>query len=148
MQTEKIDLSEALPLIKSVLATGGVFRLYPHGVSMLPTIREGRDTVSLSSPEGIKRGDIVLYTRQADGAPILHRVVRATENGFDIRGDNQIMPEKDVRSQNVIAVVSEYTNGKRTVKRGSFTFGIQNIAADIERPFKRLYRHFFGFSKK
>ena len=42
-----IRLSDYDPLIREVLASGGEFRLYPHGTSMRPLLRQGRDSVSL-----------------------------------------------------------------------------------------------------
>ena len=34
----KINMEELVPLIKEVIDSGAVFRLYPRGESMLPTI--------------------------------------------------------------------------------------------------------------
>ncbi len=140
MQIEKIDLAEAIPVIREVISAGGVFRIYPHGISMLPTIREVRDTVCLSSPNDIVRGDIVLFVR-TNGSVVLHRVVKVNKNGYDICGDNQFVPEKNIGTESIVAVVSEYTNGEKTIKRGDRTFKKQYLTVSVMRPFKRVYRH-------
>ena len=57
---EPIHLSDYEELIREVLASGGEFRLYPHGISMLPLLRQGRDSVSLRQVDSpIRKGDIL-----------------------------------------------------------------------------------------
>ena len=36
-------MEELVPLITEVINSGAIFKLYPHGQSMLPTIEEGVD---------------------------------------------------------------------------------------------------------
>ena len=47
--SDPIHLSDHEELIREVLASGGEFRLYPRGTSMLPLIRQGIDSVALRS---------------------------------------------------------------------------------------------------
>ena len=49
MEEHRIPLTELLPVIREVLASGGEFSLKPRGESMRPYFREGRDTVVLSA---------------------------------------------------------------------------------------------------
>ena len=80
-KTETMELSLLLPLIEEVLAQGGEFELHPRGKSMLPAIREGRDTVMLSrATPPYTRGDLLLY-RRTNGTFVLHRVVRVEKDG-------------------------------------------------------------------
>ena len=44
---DPIRISDYESIIREVLSSGGEFRLYPHGTSMLPLLRQGRDSVSL-----------------------------------------------------------------------------------------------------
>ena len=46
LRTE-FDMRELYPLLSEVLESGGEFRLYPKGTSMLPLLREGEDSVLL-----------------------------------------------------------------------------------------------------
>ena len=47
--SDPIHPSDHEELIREVLASGGEFRLYPHGTSMLPLLRQGIDSVALRS---------------------------------------------------------------------------------------------------
>ena len=67
-------IEDVMPILSEVIGSGGEFELYPRGTSMLPLIREGRDSVILISPDSPDVGDIVLY-RRAGGQYVLHRIV-------------------------------------------------------------------------
>ena len=103
---EPIHLSDYEDLIREVLASGGEFRLYPHGISMLPLLRQGRDSVSLRQVDSpIRKGDILFYQRP-DGSFVLHRVRAVTPNGLTLMGDNQTLPERGVSPDWVIGRVT------------------------------------------
>ncbi len=99
-----LPMEQMWPLIESVFAEGGRFRLFPRGTSMLPLLRAGRDSVLLEPASHIRPRDILLY-RRPDGQFVLHRLVRATENGLDMRGDNQSVIEHNVDRDAVLARV-------------------------------------------
>lgn len=112
-ELQKFSLSEYDSTIREVLDSGGVFRIYPSGTSMLPLLREGRDSVLLSKPQGrLKRGDIAFYQRSG-GAYILHRVIGVSEGGYTMCGDNQTSPEEGVTDSCIIGYVSELYRGDR-----------------------------------
>ena len=93
---EPIRLSDYDSLIREVLSSGGEFRLYPHGTSMLPLLRQGRDSVSLRQVDSpIRKNDILFYQRP-DGAYVLHRVRTVTPKELTMWGDNQTAPERGV----------------------------------------------------
>lgn len=101
-------LEELMPLMRERLAEGQRVRLSPMGVSMLPMLREGRDTVELSAPpKRLKRFDLPLYQR-ADGKYVLHRVVRVGKT-YTCAGDNQTALEHGITHEQVIAVVTAFT---------------------------------------
>ena len=50
---EPIRLSEYNALIREVLESNGEFRLYPRGISMLPLLRQGRDSVALRRVDSV-----------------------------------------------------------------------------------------------
>ena len=103
---EPIHLSDYDGLIREVLASGGEFRLYPHGSSMLPLLRQGRDSVSLRRVDSpIRRGDILFYQRP-DGSFVLHRVRAVAPDGLTLIGDNQTRPEYGVSPDWVIGRVT------------------------------------------
>ena len=103
---EPIHLSDYEDLIREVLASGGEFRLYPHGISMLPLLRQGRDSVSLRQVDSpIRKGDILFYQRP-DGSFVLHRVRAVKPDGLTMIGDNQTLPERGVSPDWVIGRVT------------------------------------------
>ena len=107
---------------ETLLATEGRLVYKTHGVSMEPMLRQDRDLVVIKVPEGrLKRYDVAFYKRGE--SYVLHRVIRVTEDGYRIRGDNtysiEIVPES-----NVIGVLTafnrkgkEYTTDNRAYRR-------------------------------
>ena len=109
----EFDLAEYVPLIVEVIESGGEFRLFPRGTSMLPLLRQGKDSVILvKCPEQPKKRDIIFYKRP-NGQFVLHRILkRATDGTYILCGDNQTKPECDVRESMMIArAVSMTVNG-------------------------------------
>ena len=104
------------------LAEEGKLVYKTRGVSMEPMLRQNRDLVVIEVPGGrLKRYDVAFYKRGA--AYVLHRVIRVTEDGYRIRGDNtysiEVVPES-----NVIGVLTgfcrkgkEYTTDNRAYRR-------------------------------
>lgn len=104
--SEPIQLSDYEDLIREVLSSGGEFRLYPRGISMLPLLRQGRDSVALRRVDSpIRKGDILFYQRP-DGSYVLHRVRRVGSEGLTLMGDNQTLPERGVSPDWVIGRVT------------------------------------------
>ena len=113
MNKQKFSLNEYGDTIKEVLDSGGEFRIYPAGTSMLPLIREETDSVVLAKPSGyLKAGDIAFYRRN-NGAYILHRVIKAENGSYIMCGDNQLTKEKGINHSQVIGIVTKiYRNDK------------------------------------
>ena len=81
---------------------------------MLPMLRQGIDSVILSPvPKKLKKYDLPLYQRD-DGKYILQRIVEAGET-YTCIGDNQYAYERGLRHDQMIAVVTAFTRGKREI---------------------------------
>ncbi len=85
--------------IEEVLAEKGVYVGPTVGVSMLPMLKNRRDTIVVRpKTERLKPLDVALYKR--GDAYVLHRVLQPVEGGYIIRGDNcysdEHIPEDDV----------------------------------------------------
>lgn len=141
---ERLELQNVLPVLCEVIESGGVFNFYPRGTSMLPTLSEARDSVSLAKPEKLSKGDIVLYRRK-DGAFVLHRIISAKNGVFTMRGDNQTFCEKGVTADMIIAKVESYTHKGKTVKNGSAKYRFHYVFA-FTKAFSRKY--IFGVLRK
>lgn len=110
--SESIHLSDYEELIREVLATGGEFRLYPHGTSMLPLLRQGIDSVALRRLDRQpQKFDILFYKRQ-DGSFILHRVKEVTKEGIVLWGDNHTMLEYGITEENIIGYAARIFRGE------------------------------------
>lgn len=102
----KIELGELWHVIDEVISNGGEFSITPNGISMLPLLRPGIDSVTLVSPNNIKKGDIVLYRRD-NGKFVLHRVMIIKNNEYIMCGDNQKRFEYGITSAHLLAKVKE-----------------------------------------
>ncbi len=100
--SEPIYIAEYESLIREVLATGGEFRLYPHGTSMLPLLRQSIDSVALRSLDRPPRKFDILFYQRADGSYILHRVKEVSSKGIVLWGDNHTMLEYGITEENII----------------------------------------------
>lgn len=118
------ELNNLMPLFRERLAAGQKIQFSPRGVSMLPMLRQGIDSVILSPvPEKLKKYELPLYQRD-DGKYILHRIVEVDET-YTCIGDNQFAYERGLRHDQMIAVVSAFTRGNREIT--------------VDHPVYRLY---------
>ena len=107
-------MEELMPLIQEVLDTGKSVSFSPMGTSMLPMLRQGIDTVTLSPVTGpLRRFDLPLYRRDS-GKYVLHRIIAVGET-YTCMGDNQFVPEPGLRHDQMIAVVTAFSRGRRTI---------------------------------
>lgn len=105
---------ELMTLVRETVATGQKVRYLPfRGISMLPMLRQGRDTVELSPlPERLKKYDLPVY-QLPSGKYVMHRVVDVKDDHYICNGDNLVQMETVYHHQ-MIAVVSAFTrDGKR-----------------------------------
>lgn len=79
-------MAEIWPIAEEVLRAGGCFRLFPSGRSMLPLLREGRDSVLLLPPTDLRRYDILLV-RAPNGRFLLHRAIALDGESVTLAGD-------------------------------------------------------------
>lgn len=107
-----VNLDEVMPLFRQRLAEGGRVLFGPKGVSMLPMIRQGIDSVELGPlPEKLKKYDLPLYQRK-DGHYVLHRIVKVTDT-YTCIGDNQFQLEKGLTHDQMIGVVTALYRGEK-----------------------------------
>ena len=103
--SKKVSLDEMMPVIAETLEENGEVSFISAGTSMLPTIRDRQDTVTLVKPQGrLKEGDVPFYRRE-NGQYILHRIVYVNGDTYVTRGDNQWENEYNVAHEQVIGVL-------------------------------------------
>ncbi len=153
MNNEKlsVSLSEVYPLMKEKLSQGGSVVFKPHGISMLPLLRQGIDSVIISPfAPPLKKNDIPLFMR-ADKSFILHRVVRVNPDGtYLISGDNQIALENNVSDEQIIGVVSGIYRGEKLVPVSGFKNAVYCRFVSLRRRWRKSFtrRVFFGVLRR
>lgn len=92
--------------IEDVLEERGVYIGPTVGVSMLPLLKNRRDTIVVKKKtERLKRLDVALYKRGNDY--VLHRVLMPIDGAYIIRGDN-CYSDEFIPEENVIGVLTEF----------------------------------------
>ena len=120
--SDPIHLSDYEELIREVLSSGGEFRLYPHGTSMLPLLRQGIDSVALRSLDRPPRKFDILFYKRRDGSYILHRVKEVTKDGLVLWGDNHTMLEYGVCDDMIIGYAARIFRGEYELDCQSFRY--------------------------
>ena len=93
----------------AAFALGKPFSFTPFGDSMLPTLQNGIDTVTVAPAAECIVGDIILY-RRPSGNYVLHRIVGKAKRGFMLCGDNENIIEYPIPQSAVLAKVVSATD--------------------------------------
>ena len=109
----------SLSAIESVLVEtiedGGQFTMVTAGTSMKPLLRNRLDSVVLVKPTPkLCKYDIPLYKRRS-GQFTLHRIMKVCDDSYTMCGDNQLIFEKNVPCDSVVAVVSKVIRKGREI---------------------------------
>lgn len=106
-----------LPEVAKFLEEGREVVLSPKGNSMLPFIREGKDSVILKKLPTEEVGDIVLA--KLPGRYVLHRIVDEDSNRLTLMGDGNLRGTESCTRDDVLgSVIYIVRGGKRKVKPG------------------------------
>ena len=135
---------ELMPLIKERLASGGKVRYLPfRGVSMLPMLRQGKDSVELSPlPPKLKKYDLPVY-RRADGQYVMHRVVAVKADHYICLGDNTLVFEH-IYPEQMIGVVSAFKRGDRRIEANDPVYRIYCRLWRLTHPVRKLLNRLKG----
>ena len=136
-----------MPLIRETLAAGKTVRFSPRGISMLPMLRQGIDSVVLSPlPEKLNKYDLPLYQRD-DGHFVLHRIVEVRDT-YTCIGDNQFEYEHGLRQDQMIALVTAFTRGKREIPVTNPGYRIYCRIWHWSRPLRHFWRRGKGWLRR
>ena len=136
-----------MPLIREQLESGQSVRFSPRGTSMLPMLRQGLDSVTLSPlPETLRKYDLPLYRRD-NGQYVLHRIIHAGDS-FTCMGDNQFVPETGLRRDQMIAVVTAFCREGREIPVRAPGYRIYCRLWHFSRPVRYLFRRFAGLLRR
>lgn len=143
VQTYTLPMQELVELVKLQLSEGGFAKLTVTGCSMLPMLRDGRDTVDLIPVDKLqKKGAVILYRRE-NGQYVLHRIIQVCGGSYICSGDNQYMREPVAQTQ-LIAVVNGFTRKGRHYTCKHFGYSVYTAAMVglffLRRPYIALRR--------
>ena len=139
-----VDIHTYLPVLMELLEQGESVSLTVTGNSMSPFLVHGRDQISFQKPSApLKRGDMAFFCR-VNGDYVMHRVLRAEEDGYFLVGDGQQEVEGPVRPGQVFAVVKKVCRKGRWIGPGDFWWDF--FAGPWLRllPLRPLLRRLYG----
>lgn len=132
-------MDDMAPLIRETLVESGEVSFVSAGVSMLPTIQDRMDTVTLIKPQGkLRKGDVPFYQRD-NGQYILHRVVYVNGDTYVMRGDNQWQNEYNIRHDQIIGVLYSFDRNGKTHKVTDFSYRVYVKFLPIIRYWRKYY---------
>ena len=136
---------ELIPLVQSRLEAGYAVRYLPfRGISMLPMLRQGKDSVELSPlPNQLKKYDLPVY-RRSNGQYVMHRVVDVKADYYICMGDNTETFEK-VYPEQMLGIVSAFKRGQRRIE---VTNPVYQLYCRLWRPLRPIRKAYKGAKKQ
>lgn len=127
--------------IEQALNEKGEIIASTSGISMYPMLRHRRDMVVIEKASGkLKKYDVPLY-RLSSGKLVLHRILKVTDNGYIIRGDNLFHKETNITDDNIIGVLKAfYRNGKYVNCAESKAYRFYIVLVMISYPLRWLWK--------
>ena len=120
MKLKTIQNELFFPEVAERLAEGNRVRIRAAGNSMLPFIRDGKDSVILKKPDedSFQKGSLLLV-QTGRGNYILHRLMKCSGEEITLRGDgNLVLTEICMRSDVIAEAVVVEREGK-TIEKNS-----------------------------
>jgi len=100
--------------VATLLDEGRDVTLAPKGSSMLPFIREGRDSVILRRLPDVEEGDIVLA--RLEDRYVMHRVITLNRNRLTLMGDGNLARTEICGKADVLGTVIGIVRDNKTRK--------------------------------
>ena len=121
-----VFLEEVAVLLKE----GREVSFSPKGSSMLPFIREGRDSVVLRKEPRVQKGDIVLV--RLPGRYVMHRIIRIEEDRLTLQGDGNLLGTESCTRGDVLGTVKTILRNGKPRQPGDGRFWT------VLKPFRRI----------
>ena len=140
-----LDGQALLALIREQTAEGRRVSGIPfRGTSMLPLLRQGKDTVEVSPlPPRLKKMDLPIY-RMPSGKIVMHRVVADKGEWYLCNGDNLLTFER-VPHEDMIALVTAVYRGDKRIPVTAASYRVYSAVWHYSRPLRHLYRRAKSF---
>lgn len=122
--------------IEDIIEKEGYYISTSVGNSMLPFLRERKDTIVIQKREQYKKFDVVLYKRK--GNYVLHRIIKVLPETFHIRGDNCYYDEY-VKHNEIIGVMVECYRGEKKVNLNSIFYKLYVCIRVYSYPIRSVF---------
>ena len=147
LNDEQCRLENLMPLILDSLDRGNTVRFSPRGVSMLPMLRQGIDSVELGPlPERLKKYDLPVY-RYPSGKYVMHRVVKVEEDHYVCLGDNTYTLEH-IQHEQLIGVVTAFKRGEKRIEVENTAYKLYCRLWVASYPLRKLLRRTKSWLKR
>ena len=136
--------------IEDVIKNDGEYISTSVGVSMIPMLRDRRDTVVIRAVQGrLERFDVALY-RRGDNY-VLHRVIKVLPDSYVFRGDNCMRRETGVTDADIVGKLDTVIRNDRKISVKSKGYRAYSVMIYLAHPFiyllhgvKNIFRGMFG----
>ena len=120
--------------IESILQDDGVFVSTTSGVSMVPMLRDRRDTIIvIKTEERLKKYDVALYKR--GDSYVLHRVIKVLPDSYIIRGDNCIAKEYGITDSDILGKLNSFYRKEKEINMNGAAYKIYSKIIVALHPF-------------
>ena len=125
--------------IEEMLKNEGIYITTTVGISMEPLLKNRRDNVLIRPvTRELKKYDVPLYKR--GDKYLLHRIIKKTEKGYIIRGDNCDKKELDITDDKIIGVLDAIWRKEKyfTIENSFYKFYSRVIV--LVHPLRMVYK--------
>ena len=128
--------------IEELIEKDGIYVGLTKGGSMRPMLREGRDTVFISPVVNrLKKYDVPLYRKGE--SYVLHRIIRVTDDGYVICGDNCLFLEY-VKDETLVGVLSGFRRDDKYISMDNFLYLLYTRIWVFLGPVRRFFMRMRG----
>lgn len=142
-----IDTGEYVSVLRELTEAGQQVSMRIAGSSMSPFLVHGRDYIRFQKPvQPLKRGDMVFYQRK-NGQFVMHRILRAGPEGYDIVGDAQQQVEGPIRRDQIFAIITQVQRKGKWIGPEDFWWKFFSGPWLSLLPFRRALLRMYGLLK-
>lgn len=139
-----IDTVEYLTALRELTEAGQEVSIVITGNSMSPFIVHQRDRICFKKPDRpLRKGDMVFYQRD-NGQFIMHRIVKVHDGCYDIVGDAQMAIERNIREDQIFAIVTKVFRKDKWIGPGNFWWEFFEKVWINLVPYRGIIRAIYG----